>query len=94
MISVRCVESSHTLHLLFREGWIRTTGHYYSQEAIEAKKLVFPTDYDVTTMFWLINEDGVYSARSGLLPLVKEIFRRIFKLVEEKDQNNYNVVCM
>jgi hypothetical protein len=91
MISVRGVESSHTLHLLFREGWIRTTGHYYSQEA---KKLVFPTDHDAMTKFWLINEDGVYSARSGLLPLVKEIFRRIFKLVEEKDQNNYNVVCM
>ena len=65
-------------------GWIRTAEHYYSQEAIEAKKLVFPTDYDAKTMFWLINEDGVYGARSGLLLLAKEMFRGIFKLVEEK----------
>jgi hypothetical protein len=32
-------------------GWISTAEHYYSQEAIEAKKLVFPTDYDAKTMF-------------------------------------------
>jgi hypothetical protein len=75
-------------------GWVRTAGHYYSEEAIEAKKSVFPSDYDATRMFWLINEDGAYGARSGLLLLVKEIFKGIFKQPEEeKDQNNYNVVC-
>ncbi len=54
-------------------GWIRIGGHYYSQEAKEAKEMVFPPGYDAARMFWLINKNGAYGARSGLLPVAREI---------------------
>ena len=60
-------------------GWIRTAGHYYSQEARKAKEAVFPKGYDATKMFWLINRTGAYGARSGILPLVREVIVGIFK---------------
>lgn len=60
-------------------GWIRTAGHYYSQEAKEARDMIFPPGYDATQMFWLVNRDGAHGARSGILPLVKEIIVGIFK---------------
>ena len=53
--------------------WIRTAGHYYSQEAMEAKKAVFPEGYDATAMFWLIDRTGAFGARSGLPHVAKEI---------------------
>lgn len=58
-------------------GWIRTAGHYYSQEAVDAKKVVFPPHYDTTKMFWLINRSGAFGARSGLPHVIKEIFAGI-----------------
>jgi hypothetical protein len=60
-------------------GWVRTAGHYYSQEAKEAKGMVFPPGYDATKMFWLINKSGAYGARSGLPPLAKEIAVGLFR---------------
>ncbi len=54
-------------------GWIRTAGHYYSQEAKDAKNIVFQPGYDSTKMFWLINRRGAFGARSGLLQVVREI---------------------
>jgi len=59
-------------------GWIRTAGHG-SQEAIKAKAAVFPQGYDATRMFWLINRRGAFGARSGLVPLVREIIAGWFK---------------
>jgi len=59
-------------------GWIRVAGHYYSQEAKEAKELVFPPGYDATKMFWLINKNGAYGARSGLPPVAREIIVGMF----------------
>ena len=76
---------------ILSRGWIRTAGHYYSQEAKNARKLVFPPDYDPTKMFWLINENGAFGARSGLLPVIKEIIKGIFK--DGKNLDNYNIVC-
>jgi hypothetical protein len=76
---------------ILSRGWIRTAGHYFSEEAKNAKKLVFPADYDPTKMFWLINENGAYGARSGLLPVMKEIIIGIFK--GEKNLDNYGIVC-
>ena len=64
---------------MLSRGWIRTAGHYYSQVAKEAKEMIFPADYDATKMFWLINRSGAHGARSGLLPLTKEIFIGIFR---------------
>jgi hypothetical protein len=60
-------------------GWIRVAGHYYSQEAIVAKEMIFPPEYDATKMFWLINRHGARGARSGLLPLAKEIVIGMFR---------------
>jgi hypothetical protein len=60
-------------------GWVRTVGHYYSQEAKEVKAMIFPPDYDATKMSWLVNRRGAYGARSGLLPLAKEILVGIFR---------------
>ena len=60
-------------------GWIRTAGHYYSQEAKEAKAAIFPKGYDATKMFWLINKTGAYGARSGILPLAREVVIGLFK---------------
>jgi hypothetical protein len=50
-------------------------GHYYSPEASKVKKSIFPDDYDPTQMFWLINKNGAYGARSGLVEVFKEIMR-------------------
>lgn len=60
-------------------GWIKTAGHYYSQEAKEAKEMIFPPGYDATKMFWLINMYGAHGARSGLPPLAKEIIVGMFR---------------
>jgi hypothetical protein len=61
---------------MLSRGWIRAAGHYYSQEA---KEMIFPADFDATKMFWLINRSGAHGARSGLLPLAKEILVGIFR---------------
>ncbi|MGH9926701.1 MAG: hypothetical protein ACRD5B_15120, partial [Nitrososphaeraceae archaeon] len=53
---------------------------YYSPEAMDVKKLVFPDDYDSTQMFWLINKQGAFGARSGLIQVLKEIARGIIKI--------------
>ena len=71
-------------------GWIRIAGHYFSQEAMDTKKTVFPPDYDPTKMFWLINKNGAFGARSGLFQSIKEIiignFKSISKRKFSKDQ--------
>jgi hypothetical protein len=53
-------------------GWIKTAGHG-SAEAAKAKTAVFPAGYDAQKMFWLINRRGAFGARSGLVPLAREI---------------------
>lgn len=73
-----CAKFAKVASMLSR-GWIRTAGHYYSQIGKETKEVIFPTDYDATKMFWLINSSGAHGARSGLLPLAKEILVGIFR---------------
>ena len=73
-----CAKFAKVASMLSR-GWIRAAGHYYSQVAKETKEMIFPTDYDATKMFWLINRSGAHGARSGLLPLAKEILVGIFR---------------
>jgi len=60
-------------------GWIRIAGHYYSYEANNAKSLIFPNDYDSTSMFWLINTNGAFGGRAGLLPVLVEIIKGTFR---------------
>lgn len=66
-----CTRFARAANTLSR-GWIRTAGHG-SHEAAEAKAAVFPAGYDATKMFWLINRRGAFGARSGLVPLAREI---------------------
>ena len=73
-----CTKFAKTANILSR-GWIHIAGHYYSYEATEAKKIVFPADYDATKMFWLINKSGAYGARRGLIPVIKEIIIGLFR---------------
>jgi hypothetical protein len=60
-------------------GWIRIAGHYDSYEANNAKSLIFPNDYDSTSMFWLINTNGAFGGRAGLLPVLVEIIKGTFR---------------
>jgi hypothetical protein len=53
-------------------GWIRTAGHH-SQQAEKVKTTVFPAGYNAEKMFWIINRRGAFGARSGLVPLAREI---------------------
>jgi hypothetical protein len=92
-----CTTFAKTANTLSR-GRIRIAGHYYSKEAIEAKKIVFPTNYDPTKMFWLLNRKGAYGARSGFVQVVKEIIIGWFKgkvMIKnnKNNSNNYNLSC-
>ncbi len=92
-----CGKFATTVAKLSR-GWIRIAGHYYSQEAIDTKKKIFPPDYDATKMFWLINKKGAYGARSGLFQVINEIilgnFKSIFKNHFNKEYiNNLILTC-
>jgi hypothetical protein len=84
-----CTKFAKAAGILSR-GRIRIVGHYYSKEAIEAKKIIFPVDYDPTNMFWLINKKGAYGARSGLLQVAKEIIIGLFKGRDSKSYGNDN----
>jgi hypothetical protein len=73
-----CTKFARTASALSR-GWIRTAGHYHSEEAKRAKEMIFPKGYDATRMFWLVNRSGAHGARSGLPPLAKEIVAGWFR---------------
>ena len=85
-----CTSFAQTIRKL-SGGWIRIGGHYYSVQAKQAKKLIFPTDYDPTTVFWLINRNGAYGARSGLLPVIGEIFRGLLKTLTAQRKEKHKV---
>lgn len=73
-----CAKFARVASTLSR-GWIRVAGHYYSQEAKEAKEMIFPPGYDATNMFWMVNKTGAYGARSGLLPVAREVIVGMFR---------------
>jgi hypothetical protein len=72
-------------------GRIRIAGHYDSYEAKNAKSLIFPNDYDSTCMFWLINTNGAFGGRAGLLPVLVEIIKGTFRKACEVE--NPNLAC-
>jgi len=80
-----CVKFAKAAARLSR-GWIRIAGHYYSKQAIDTKKMIFPSNYDATKMFWLINKKGAFGARLGLFQVVKEIIIGIFKGFSKNQQ--------
>ena len=67
-------------------GHIRMAGHYYSDAAIRSKDMIFPKTFDPTGMFWLINKNGAYGARCGLIQVIKEIIVALIKIrsIEKK----------
>lgn len=73
-----CTRFAKTAKALSR-GRIRVVGHYYSNEAREAKSIVFPAGFDATKMFWLINRRGAYGARRALVQVMKEIIIGLFR---------------
>jgi hypothetical protein len=79
-----CARFARTASTLSR-GWIRIAGHYYSEDAKKAKEMIFPPGYDSTKMFWLVNRNGAYGARSGLLPAAHEIITGLFRGRETKE---------
>jgi len=85
-----CAKFARVSSILSR-GWLKTAGHYYSADAKKAKHLVFPPDYDPTKMFWLINRNGAYGARAGLLPLGTEILRGLLR--GGKNIDSITIVC-
>jgi hypothetical protein len=90
-----CEKFAKTVAKISR-GWIRIAGHYYSQEAIDTKKMIFPINYDPTEMFWLINKKGAFGARSGLFQVIKEIIignsKNILKNHNNENFNNKNLL--
>ncbi len=62
-----------SLMKFFSRNRIQILGHYNSEKSSKIKKMIFPSDYDSTKMFWLINKHGAWGARAGLIPLFKEI---------------------
>jgi hypothetical protein len=70
---------------ILSQGWIQIAGHYYSKVAFETKKMIFPTNYDSTKMFWLIYKNTAYGGRSALFPVIKEIVRGLVKSITNKD---------
>lgn len=72
-------------------GWIRVAGQYDSYEANNAKSLIFPSDYDSTSMFWLINAKGAFGGRAGLLHVFVEIIKGTFRKASEVE--NPNLAC-
>lgn len=92
-----CTKFAKAASIISRR-WIRMAGHYYSEEAMQTKKMIFPAGYDPTKMFWLINKKGAYGARAGLIQVIKEIIIGLFKGNGVKDDrknnnNKYVIAC-
>jgi len=62
----------------YSRGQINCVGHY-SKDGIKLKKLIFPSNYDETEMFWLVNSNHAYGGRSALIPLLGLIIKEIVK---------------
>ena len=80
-------------------GRIRLVGHFYSKESLHIRSLFFPKDYDPTIMFWLVNTNGAWGARSGILPLFIEIVTGIVDFAFKnnntkiKHKTNHKINC-
>ncbi|HVX03074.1 MAG TPA: hypothetical protein VHA09_07965, partial [Nitrososphaera sp.] len=87
-----CTKFAETASALSR-GWIRTAGHYHSEEAKRAKEMIFPKGYDATGMFWLVNKSGAHGARSGLPPLVREVMAGWFRGGKNNNADAFAPAC-
>jgi hypothetical protein len=50
--------------------------------------MIFPKTFDPTGMFWLINKNGAYGARCGLMQVIKEIIVALVKIRSIKKKTN------
>lgn len=87
-----CTKFAKVVGILSR-GWVRLAGHYYSQDAKQAKNVIFPPGYDSTKMFWLVNKNGAYGARSGLPHVIKEIAFGLVAGPSTQDYHEGAVAC-
>ena len=55
-------------------GSIDCIGHF-SEEGKKFRKIIFPSNFSETEMFWIITSNHAYGGRSGLLPLVGLIIK-------------------
>jgi len=62
----------------YSRGQLSCIGHY-SKEGEKLRKILFPTNYNETEMFWIINANHAYGGRSALLPLLVLIIKGIIK---------------
>jgi hypothetical protein len=62
----------------YSRGQINCVGHY-SKDGVKLRELIFPSNYNETEMFWLINSNQAYGGRSGLVPLLVLIIKGIVK---------------
>lgn len=62
----------------YSRGQINCVGHY-SKDGVKLRELIFPSNYNETEMFWLINSNHAYGGRSGLVPLLVLIIKGIVK---------------
>ena len=86
-----CIKFARLATKLSR-GWIRTIGHYDSDEILDIRNMIFPVNYDPTKMFWLVNKKGIYGGRKALIPLIKEIIISIFTESKIND-DNFKLIC-
>ena len=70
----------------YSRGQINCIGHY-SKEGEKLRKIVFPPNYNETSMFWMITPNVAYGGRSGLLPLLGLMIRSIFKPNKSPNSN-------
>ena len=77
-----CTTFANSVNVLSR-GLICCMGHY-SQEGREFKSKIFPPDYDSTSMFWLIDNEGAHGGHFGLIPVIVQILRGLFRSSGER----------
>lgn len=73
-------------------GRIDLVGHY-SEYGMSVKRKIFPAGFDPTTMFWLVKDRQAFGGRSGLLPVIVEILKGVFRSSTANRMEGINLVC-
>jgi hypothetical protein len=86
-----CGKFAQTVRRLSR-GQIDIVGHY-SKEGMSVKSSIFPKEFDPTTMSWLVRDKQAFGGRSGLMPIVIEIVKGMFRPSSKNYTYDINNVC-
>ncbi len=82
-----CGKFARTARRLSRES-VDIVGHY-DELGISTKNKIFPGGFDPNTMFWIVKDDQAFGGRAGLIPLVIEIIKDIFR--PSRKNNTYRI---